>query len=136
MPDSGSPQPHTREQASVTGSWQPSAGAPGRSSEAAPTVRTGSGSGLASGGSATNRQAMPALPLPGPGDRLDSFELQEAIGVGGMGAVFRALDLRLDRYVALKVLPPEQATDPENVQRFFSRHSLDSLQCSAFDGRQ
>ena len=48
-----------------------------------------------------------------------SFELEEAIGVGGMGAVFRALDTRLDRQVALKILPPEQAGDPEVVQRFY-----------------
>jgi serine/threonine-protein kinase len=36
-----------------------------------------------------------------------------------MGAVFRALDLRLDRHVALKILPPEQTGDPEVVQRFY-----------------
>jgi serine/threonine-protein kinase len=59
------------------------------------------------------------LPLPQPGDRIDSFELEHAIGVGGMGAVFRALDGKLDRHVALKVLPPEQAHDAEVVQRFY-----------------
>ncbi|WP_422930672.1 serine/threonine-protein kinase [Singulisphaera sp. PoT] len=53
------------------------------------------------------------------GDRIESFELEEAIGAGGMGAVFRALDTRLDRHVALKILPPEQAIDPEVVQRFY-----------------
>ncbi|WP_233579090.1 serine/threonine-protein kinase [Tautonia sociabilis] len=57
--------------------------------------------------------------LPGIGDRLDSFEVQQAIGVGGMGAVFRALDVRLDRFVALKVLPPGQAHEAENVRRFY-----------------
>ncbi|WP_197446188.1 serine/threonine-protein kinase [Tautonia plasticadhaerens] len=57
--------------------------------------------------------------LPGNGDRLDSFEIQQAIGVGGMGAVFRALDVRLDRFIALKVLPPGQAFEAENVRRFY-----------------
>jgi serine/threonine-protein kinase len=57
--------------------------------------------------------------MPAPGDRLESFELREAIGVGGMGAVFLAEDTRLDRQVALKVLPPEQSNDPETVQRFY-----------------
>ncbi len=59
------------------------------------------------------------LPLPQAGERIDMFELEEPIGVGGMGAVFRALDTRLDRHVALKILPPEQARDPEVVQRFY-----------------
>ena len=57
--------------------------------------------------------------LPGPGDMLDGFLLEEAIGVGGMGAVFRALDTKLDRQVALKLLPPDQAADPEVVARFY-----------------
>lgn len=52
------------------------------------------------------------------GQRLAHFELLEPIGVGGMAAVLRARDLQLDRFVALKILPPEMATDPENVRRF------------------
>jgi serine/threonine-protein kinase len=48
-----------------------------------------------------------------------AFRLEEAIGVGGMGAVFRALDTQLDRLVALKLLPPDQAVDPEVVERFY-----------------
>src|SRR5262245_28222269 len=40
------------------------------------------------------------------GRRLAHFELIEAIGVGGMAAVLRALDTQLDRFVALKILPP------------------------------
>ncbi len=49
---------------------------------------------------------------------LAHFELIEAIGVGGMAAVIWARDQQLDRFVALKVLPPEMANDPENVRRF------------------
>ena len=51
------------------------------------------------------------LPLPRPGERIDVFELEEAIGVGGMGAVFRH-DTRLDRDVALKILPPNRPSTP------------------------
>ncbi len=50
---------------------------------------------------------------------IGTFRLDEAIGVGGMGAVFRRLDTQLDRLVALKLLPPDQAVDPEVVQRFY-----------------
>ncbi len=67
----------------------------------------------------------PPLPLPVSGDppavagrRLGHFELIEPIGVGGMAAVLKARDLELDRIVALKILPPEAARDPENVTRF------------------
>ena len=53
-----------------------------------------------------------------PGDRLGHFELVEYVGGGGMGRVFRAIDTQLGRTVALKVLPPEQASDPDALQRF------------------
>lgn len=52
------------------------------------------------------------------GRTLAHFELVEPVGVGGMAAVIRARDLQLDRPVALKILPPEMAADPENVARF------------------
>ncbi len=52
------------------------------------------------------------------GRRLAHFELIEPIGVGGMAAVIRARDTQLDRLVALKILPPDMAVDPENVRRF------------------
>ncbi len=52
------------------------------------------------------------------GRTLAHFELIEPIGVGGMAAVIRARDKQLDRFVALKILPPEMAKDDENVRRF------------------
>ncbi len=52
------------------------------------------------------------------GRKLAHFELEEPIGVGGMAAVIRARDTQLDRKVALKILPPEMAADPDNVVRF------------------
>jgi len=58
-----------------------------------------------------------AMPL-GPGDRLAHYEIVEAIGKGGMGEVFRARDSKLDRDVAIKVLPEELATDEERIARF------------------
>ncbi len=53
-----------------------------------------------------------------PGDRLGHFELLEYVGGGGMGRVFRARDTLLGRMVALKVLPPDQASDADALQRF------------------
>ena len=52
------------------------------------------------------------------GRRLGHYELIEAIGAGGMAAVLKARDLELGRIVALKILPPEAARDPESVTRF------------------
>lgn len=53
-----------------------------------------------------------------PGDQLGDYELAQYVGGGGMGRVFRALDTRLARTVALKILSPEQAADHETLQRF------------------
>jgi eukaryotic-like serine/threonine-protein kinase len=52
------------------------------------------------------------------GTRLGPYEIQSAIGAGGMGEVYRARDTRLDRTVAIKVLPAHVANDPEVKQRF------------------
>jgi Tol biopolymer transport system component len=57
------------------------------------------------------------MPLPA-GTRLGPYEIQSAIGAGGMGEVYRARDTRLDRTVAVKVLAPELAADPEFRARF------------------
>ncbi len=52
------------------------------------------------------------------GTRLGPYEIQSAIGAGGMGEVYKARDTRLDRTVAIKVLPPTVAADPERRARF------------------
>jgi len=52
------------------------------------------------------------------GSRLGPYEVLSPIGAGGMGEVYRARDPRLAREVALKVLPPDHAADPERLRRF------------------
>jgi eukaryotic-like serine/threonine-protein kinase len=53
-----------------------------------------------------------------PGSRLGPYEITELIGVGGMGEVYKAKDLRLDRTVAIKVLSTELTGDPDARLRF------------------
>jgi len=53
-----------------------------------------------------------------PGSRFGVYEVMAGIGVGGMGEVFRARDTRLNRDVALKVLPDSFANDPDRLARF------------------
>ena len=57
------------------------------------------------------------MPLPA-GTRLGSYEIVSALGSGGMGEVYRAHDTRLDRDVAIKILPEAVAADAERVARF------------------
>jgi Tol biopolymer transport system component len=53
-----------------------------------------------------------------PGTRLGSYRVDHLIGVGGMGEVYRAHDSRLERDVAMKVLPSHLTTDPERLAMF------------------
>ena len=67
------------------------------------------------------------MPLP-VGARLGPYEVVAALGAGGMGEVYRARDTRLNRDVALKVLPEQFASQPERVARFEREaHLLASL---------
>ena len=52
------------------------------------------------------------------GTRLGPYEILAPIGAGGMGEVYRAQDTRLNRVVAIKVMPPHFALDEEMKQRF------------------
>src|SRR5262245_5064672 len=53
-----------------------------------------------------------------PGTRLGAHEIVGLLGAGGMGEVYRAHDTKLNRQVAIKVLPDAYASDPERVARF------------------
>ena len=57
------------------------------------------------------------MPLA-PGTRLGAYEIVAAIGAGGMGEVYRARDAKLDRDVAVKVLPPHLNESPDALGRF------------------
>jgi len=81
------------------------------------------------------------MPLE-PGAQLGPYEVLAPLGAGGMGEVYRAKDTRLDRTVALKVLPQHLAADPDLRQRFEREaRAVSSLNhphiCALFDvGRQ
>ncbi len=51
------------------------------------------------------------------GTKLGPYEIVSALGAGGMGEVYRARDTRLDRVVAIKVLPQHLAANPERKPR-------------------
>jgi serine/threonine protein kinase len=69
----------------------------------------------------SNKAAVTGLtgePKLKPGDKLGLFEVIRLLGIGGMGEVYLAKDLRLNRQVALKILPPNSLADPNATKRF------------------
>jgi len=52
-----------------------------------------------------------------PGTRLGPYEIIGPLGHGGMGVVYAAVDTRLERRVAIKLLPPDAVADPERRRR-------------------
>ena len=52
------------------------------------------------------------------GVRVGPYEIVGALGADGMGEVYRARDTKLDRHVALKILPESFSHDPERLARF------------------
>src|SRR5215510_3114100 len=60
------------------------------------------------------------------GTKLGRYEIRSQVGVGGMGEVYLAQDTRLDRKVALKILPPSLAEDQDRMSRFVREAKLAS----------
>src|SRR5882757_6378814 len=60
------------------------------------------------------------------GTKLGPYEIQSPLGSGGMGEVYRARDTRLDRTVAVKILPSHLSDKPEAKQRFEAARSVNT----------
>ena len=72
------------------------------------------------------------------GTRLGPYEILSPLGAGGMGEVYRARDPRLDRTIAVKILPERLSSNPERRQRFDREaRAISSLShphiCSLYD---
>ncbi len=62
--------------------------------------------------------SKPTKPASLVGKKVGRYQVESILGIGGMGTVYLAIDTRLARQVALKVLPPEIVRDEDRVQRF------------------
>ena len=71
-----------------------------------------------------------------PGTQLGPYEILSQIGAGGMGEVYKARDTRLDRIVAIKILPPEWAADETMKQRFDREAQTIASLCLSDDVKQ
>jgi len=96
------------------------------------TIATAGGATVVAGAANAQRTSIRRSPTPaGPAGALsvaahlqigsalgNRYEILELLGEGGMGAVYKAADLEVDRVVALKVIRPEMAANPEILARF------------------
>jgi serine/threonine protein kinase len=57
------------------------------------------------------------------GRTVAQYQILEKLGAGGMGEIYKAQDTRLNRLVAIKVLPTERSSDPDRRKRFLLRGS-------------
>src|SRR5476649_773589 len=67
----------------------------------------------------TERGMIPGVHMSlTPGTRLGPYQIESALGAGGMGEVYKARDTRLDRAVEIKILSADLAADPQFRARF------------------
>jgi eukaryotic-like serine/threonine-protein kinase len=84
-----------------------------------PPTEVGQGEGWSVPGSRSATSDVAAKGQLGPGSVLgERYEILQLIGQGGMGAVYKARDRELDRIIALKLIRPELAKNPEILRRF------------------